>query len=347
MLLLLDKDSCDAELEELFSRLSIFDRPQTLDQINPADYFDECDDDADIEYELHQIALSSLRVESTRLGLCFIFKSREDYLLTHKMVPAGDGSFIVEQIAFFDRGFLDYQRFQGILPGGMEFGVGRNDSIYQAIGKPLATRIIYEMVVDLFIIENRIVNFGFSYEGQLIHVHVRNRNIFDDVMLSPEFKITTAPVRDMVAASLIGKCLFSPEVKEFFFAQNMGTEEELSEGYPGEITAIECSHGITLYFSGSSSGPCISSVAYRRRGDQYSAGYPGVLPMGFAFGDSPDTLVLKAGQEPMQVHQSDQLVSNFWTIDDGIVVQAVCSLIDWQLYKVVIHAEFAAGVVLN
>ena len=41
-------------------------------------------------------------------------------------------------------------------------------------------------------------------------------------------------------------------------------------------------------------------------------------------------------------NRSDQLMSYFWETESGVIVQAMCSLIDWQLYRVTVHAPFLA-----
>ena len=35
-------------------------------------------------------------------------------------------------------------------------------------------------------------------------------------------------------------------------------------------------------------------------------------------------------------------MSYFWETETGLIVQAMCSLIDWQLYRVTLHAPFLA-----
>ena len=35
-------------------------------------------------------------------------------------------------------------------------------------------------------------------------------------------------------------------------------------------------------------------------------------------------------------------MSYFWETESGVIVQAMCSLIDWQLYRVTVHASFLA-----
>ena len=123
---------------------------------------------------------------------------------------------------------------------------------------------------------------------------------------------------------------------------------------PEEITRLTEPKGITLYFrdvphkagqkkKATSSEQRLVSMSYKRRGDLGSKGFQGKLPFSFEFGDSPQTLVAKVGRLPENTHSSDQLMSYYWKYNSGLIVQAVSSLIDWQLYRVTVHAPFMAS----
>ncbi len=86
----------------------------------------------------------------------------------------------------------------------------------------------------------------------------------------------------------------------------------------------------------------LSAITYKRQGDLESRGFHGELPFDFEFGDSPQTLIAKAGEVPGLKDRSDQLMSYYWETESGVIVQAMCSLIDWQLYRVTVHAAFLA-----
>ena len=78
--------------------------------------------------------------------------------------------------------------------------------------------------------------------------------------------------------------------------------------YPEEITRLTVPLAVTLYFrdlpllSKSTKGRAkvrhLSAITYKRRGDLESKGFHGELPFGFEFGDSPQTLLAKAGEVP-------------------------------------------------
>lgn len=333
---LLGAASDDEALESFLRSMNVHDRPKTVAQLEEEDYIED-DDEADIEYELAKASKESMIVESERHGFCLIFKTRQDYSLVYRQSPPGNSPFVLEQIAFFEKGIQIYQRYQGVLPGGFRFGLSRNDQDYVKLGQPIAIRAVYETPADLFLIDDCIVNFGFNPDGTLAHVHVRNRNIFDDVMLAPNLDLPKTAVAEMVGGHLIGQLSSAPDVQAFFRAHGIDEGAVVPGACPEEITGLTKLLGITVYFSDAKAKQRVSSIAYKRRGDLGSKGYSGSLPMGFAFGDAPQTLFRKAEKPPLHEHPDDQLVSYFWQLESGFVMQAVCSLIDWQLYRVIVR----------
>jgi hypothetical protein len=82
----------------------------------------------------------------------------------------------------------------------------------------------------------------------------------------------------------------------------------------------------------------LAGVAYKRRGDLASRGYAGTLPYGLAFWNSPEQVLRAIPFEPVQTHAGDQLISYLWRAENGQLLRAICSLIDWQLYRFEIWA---------
>lgn len=114
-------------------------------------------------------------VQSPANGFCLIFKKRSDYSLTHSVVQAGNSPFVVQELGFFDRGVQVYQKYNYFLPGEMRLGSLRADFAFKRLGRPIATRVIYETLVDLYLIDDRIVNYGFRPDQTLAYAHVRNQ----------------------------------------------------------------------------------------------------------------------------------------------------------------------------
>ncbi|ATG93291.1 hypothetical protein QRO08_08590 [Paracidovorax citrulli] len=352
--------SCKApELEEFLVRKRIHDRPMTPDQVESEGLVED-DDDTDVEYELARRSKESMVVQSERYGFCLIFQSRENYDLVHQNPCGFDDPYVLEQVAFFAKGVQIYQGFEGPVFRGVGMLTRRSDSAYVALGSPLARRSVYETSTDLFVVGNWVLNFGFREEGVdpcLAHVHIRKKNIFDDVMLSPRF-LDVAPdaYASMLGLAQLGHPTDSPDVLDFLAGLGLDNEIDEEIGCPEEMNGRARSHGIVIYFKemhgagGNSSAlpvKIVSAITYKRRGDLGSVGYSGVLPFSMNFGDRPDVAIAKAKNSPAKITESEELLSYYWPVASGIVVQAVFSLIDWQLARVTLHAPIRASFVLN
>lgn len=347
LLSLLGLASEDPQVEAFLSRMRIYDRPKTVAQLEEEEFIDPDDDETDIEYELAQESKASMVVESPAHGFCLIFKSRSDYSLTHSTVPAGASPFVVQEIGFFDRDVQVYLGYQGSLPGGVRFGMSRKDFALKTLGPPLASRFVYGTLVDLYLINNQIVNFGFRPDHTLAYAHARDRTTFDGIMVSPNLDAQRWPAPSMIGGDLIGRPLADATVQNFLILNGLDPDDIEPGACPEELMQLTKSKGITIYLSNGLLGQQVSSIAYKRRGDLGSQGYAGPMFMGFEFGDSPATLQQKAGSRPIKETMDDQLVSFYWNAYDSLIVQAVCSLIDWQLCRVVLHAKFTSNSVLN
>ena len=330
----------------------VHDRPRTVLQLKDGDAIDEDDEDLDVEYELEKMSEDSQEVFSERYGFSLLFKPKSEYELTYGLRPEISADFIMSEVVFYAKAVRG-QGYRGQLPGGLHFGIKRQSASYQQLGQPLASRLVYDSQADLYVLENMIVNYGFGDDGALAHVHVRLMHEFDRIMLSPFKPPSVRPNAAPVGTSAIGQPVDSSSVQALLAALQLD-EDDLDDGVcPEEITNLTVPLGITLYFrdlplaskrkSRRGKVQHLAAITYKRRGDLQSKGFHGELPFGFEFGDSPQNLIAKAGEAPGIEHRSDQLMSYFWETESGVVVQAMCSLIDWQLYRVTVHAAFLAG----
>jgi hypothetical protein len=340
LLNLLGKGLDFAALEQFLVDHRVHDRPKTVQQLKDEEVLDEDDEDIDVEYELEKMSQDSLDIFSERYSFSLLFKPKAEYELIYGERPEINADFVLSEIVFYAKNVRG-NGYSGELPGQLKFGVRQSDAGYKLLGEPLASRKIYDAVADLYVIDDLIVNFGFSDVGEIAHVHARPMHAYDQVMLKPAIipneRFDLAPI----GADSIGLPVSSANVLGLLEA--LSINDELDQGVcPEEITAVTLSLGITLYFRDLPSGQHLSAITYKRRGDLMSKGFQGVLPFGFQFGDSPQSLIVKAGEPHIQ-HKSDQLMSYFWQAESGVIVQAMCSLIDWQLYRTTLHAGFLAA----
>lgn len=350
--------SCDdSRLDALLVQKHIHDRPMTSDQLEDEGAVED-DGETDVEYELTRRSKESMVVQSERHGFCLIFQPREDYDLVHHPASGVEAPFVLQQIAFFAKGVQTYQGFNGPVFRGVNMITNRTDAAYAALGPPLALRAVYETSTDLFVYGDFVINFGFQDgpDAPLAHIHIRRRNVFDDVMLNPLGLDgpQKAPI-SMPGLAQLGLPAIAPVVQDFL--SDLGLDGEIDEdlGCPEEMNGRALSHGIVIYFKEmprAAIGPhalpekCVSAITYKRRGDLGSSGYSGDLPFGMHFGDRPDIAVAKAGHAPNKISESEELRSYYWRVASGMVVQAVFSLIDWQLARVTLHAPARASAVL-
>jgi hypothetical protein len=360
LLELLGSGDGDPRLEQFLTAHQIHGRPKTAAQLREEGFIED-DGETDVDYELEKAAKASLMVESERLGFCLIFVSAKDYALVYEEPLQNRGEvtpqFILEQIVFFAQGVQIYQQYAGGLPGGLGFPVKPSDPGYAALGPPLARRDVYDTACDLFLIDGLIVNFGFGAEPDpsLAHVHVRRQHCFDQTMLAQSpAKPATAGQPLILGQTELGCTVKSVEVQRLFVQLGIDQSDMYQGACPDEITRLTKPEGITLYFDDVANSLVgdnpkangeerrLVSMTFKRRGDLSSQGYNGPLPFLFAFGDAPSALIAKAGRPPDAQHSSDQLLSYYWKWNSGLVVHALCSLLDWQLYRVTLHAPFMA-----
>ena len=346
-------------LEQFLVAHRVHDRPKTVLQLKDEEALDEDDDDIDVEYELEKMSEESQEVFSEKYSFSLLFKPKSEYELTYGPRPEITADFIASEVVFYAKAVRG-QGYPGQLPGGLRFGIKQQNTGYKELGQPLASRLVYDSPADLHVLDNKIVNFGFGDDDALAHVHVRLMHEFDRIMLTafkppsvqPGAALRPAPRTAPVGTSAIGEAASSRSVRALLATLQLD-EDDLDDGAcPEEITRLTVPLGITLYFRdlplsskntrGRGKVRHLSAITYKRRGDLESNGFHGELPFDFAFGDSPQTLIAKAGEAPGIENRSDQLMSYFWETESGVIVQAMCSLIDWQLYRVTVHAPFLA-----
>jgi hypothetical protein len=354
LLRLIGHSSTEENVKIFLNKCKVFDRPQSIAELSAAGYLED-DEEADVEYETKKASEESMIVQSERYGFCLMFSTRQDYCLTFREAVPENAEFILCEIALFARGVQIYQQFSGVLSGFLTFASTRASYEYLALGTPISRRVIQDCSVDLFLIDYRVVNFGFDVSnGTLLHVHISEQNYFDRIMLG-ELRLSNAEeprISFNESRLCLGASVFSVQARRLVTLLGVD-EEELDVGVcPEEIAGGAKSLGVILYTQRvlqSAAGAHhhgneerIVSITFKRRGDLGSLGFLGEIPFGFVFGDSPPTILEKAGTPPIMEHRSYELLSYFWRTENRDLVQAICSLIDWQLCRISIHAECIA-----
>ncbi|MBV5299544.1 MAG: hypothetical protein JZU64_15820 [Rhodoferax sp.] len=346
LLALLGISSSDPIFRKMLISMGIYALPQTVEELRVEEEFDS---DTDVEYELAKLSRQSQIVQIERLGVCLIYMTATEYAMSYESAPDG-ADFVLEQVAFYAAGVQNFMAFKGALPFGLTFEQRLANSPPQELGRLVAKRTLYDCLGCLYMPQDWVVNVAYDPDsGAMLHVHVRKQKPFDQCFLGKragQFANQTYKSQ----ADCLGRLITDPSVQAIFEDLGVDVEKRDSRLCPEEIADAELRRGITLHIRGpkqagikSSLGKVVfvfAGVVYKRRGDLASQGYSGTLPYNLAFWNSPEQVLQAVPHKPIWTNTSDQLISYMWRTENGQLLQAVCSLIDWQLYRLMIWAPF-------
>ena len=336
-------------VKKTLSALGIYASPQTVEELREEEEFDS---ETDVEYELAQLSERSKIVRVERLGVCLIYMSAQEFAVTYGVAPDG-ADFVLEQVAFYAAGVQDYMAFKAALPFGLAFNQRLADAPPSMLGALLAKRTLYECMARLYMPQGWVVNIAHDpVSGAMLHVHIRKQNPFDQCLLGTRTpRVSEQTFHTQV--NCLGRPIDEPAVQAMFEELGIDPKKRDSRSCPEEITDAEVSRGIALHVRGPKQAGIKSSlkkvvfvfagVVYKRRGDLVSQGYAGTLPYNLAFWNSPEQVLQAVPFPPIWTNTSEQLISYMWRTESGHLIQATCSLIDWQLYRVMIWAPFMSG----
>lgn len=351
LLALLGESSKSESFLATLRALKIRQLPQTVEQlqaeVEPGDF----DDDDDVEYELAQRSEESQIIDVEKFGLVMIYKTADEYRTIHGSAPEG-ADFVLNELAFYQADIRGAIAYPDALPYGLSFEQSVSSEQPTALGPLLAQRKLYDVMARQYMPEDHVVNAGFDEDGSLIHVHVRLQGLFDrcqrGTLLFP-FKDEGHEFYTKALGQLISK----PPVQAIFEKLKVDPRQRESAHCPEEITTAEKTHGITLHVRGPKQAGLktplgkqavfvLAGVVFKRMGDLASEGYFGHLPYELGFWMTPDQVAQQVPSEPIWIHSSEQLGSYMWRLPDGQLMQAMFSLIDWQLYRLSVWAPFMA-----
>lgn len=351
LLALLGQSSTNAAFLATLRALKIRQLPQTVAQlqaeVEPGDF----DDDDDVEYELMQRSEESQIIDVEKFGLVMIYKTADEYRTIHGSAPEG-ADFVLNELAFYQADIRGAIAYPDALPYGLSFEQSASSEQPAALGPLLAQRKLYDVMARQYMPGEHVVNASFDDDGRLIHVHVRLQGLFDRCQRGLlEFPYSDEQPGFYTQA--LGQLISQPQVQAVFEKLNVDPKQRESAHCPEELTAAEKTHGVTLHVRGprqaglkSSKGGrvvfVLAGVVFKRMGDLASEGYFGHLPYDLGFWMTPDQVAEKVPGEPIWIHSSEQLGSYMWRLPNGQLMQAMFSLIDWQLYRLSVWAPFMA-----
>ena len=330
--------------------LKIRQLPQTFEQLKVEAEPGEFEDEDDEEYELTQRSRDSQIIDVEKFGLVMIYNTAEEYRTTYGSAPQG-ADFVLHELAFYAEGVRGAVAYPGPLPYGLSFDQRLWSEQALSLGPLLAERDVYDIKARQYMPQTHVVNAGFDPQsGKLLHVHVRQQGLFDRCQRGEVVFPFTQEQHSFYTAAL-GALITRSSVQAVFDHLGVDPQKRESAHCPEEINDAEVSRGITLHVRGPRQAGIktalgesvvfvLAGVVFKRMGDLASRGYFGHLPFELGFWMTPEQVRLKVGLAPIWEHKSEQLMSLMWRLPDGQLVQAMFSLIDWQLYRLSVWAPF-------
>lgn len=329
--------------DEWLTQNRVYERPHTA--IDDSEY----DDDQDGAYEN---AETSLIEQAEHLGLCLVYVLREDYQRLFGAAKS-KGDFILKELVYYAHGIQGYQSYKHGLPLGLQLGMNRRN-VQACLGSHIGFRIVHELDSERYLVKGCfIVNVSYFAEKAAI-IHLRPIHIYDQLELGldgePIVHLKPSQFKLNNLIGLLGYSAHSPQLDEL--TENLGwNSQNVDMSDCHEIDKLIKNNGLTLYYrqrkevSGqfsteeANSLPSTLLVGFRvnRRGDMHSEGFCGDMPFDLKFQDSPQQILQKVGVPPHIKDEADDTGYYMWIIN-GIILHAMYSLIDLQLYRLTIFA---------
>ncbi len=324
-------------LNAWLDRNLIFDRPHTAQQD------ERWEED---EYEAEQSARASEIEEVERHSLYLIYEERANYELLWG-TPKSEGDFVLRQFAVYAPDVQGFAGFKGDLPLGLRFDMNPQQ-VHEHLGQlPLATRLLHDLMADLFVTEHAHVNVAYLDGAQTVGIiNVRLPHRYDLRMLGLQ-AAPVYPTDDLLAQRLLaclGRNAHNSELDSLL--RPLGwhvNEEDISNC--DEVTDLMHKEGITLYYSDmADNDSCDDTVLIagskifhgfrlNRAADMYSRGFAQRLPYGLEFHHTPEQVVQKIGRTPDWHSSGDDTAAMRWDFEHSSL-HVLLSLIDNQLYRV-------------
>lgn len=285
--------------------------------------------------------------EIERQSVALIYEDGAAYRrLFDAPASACEGDFVLKQVAFYAPGISGYAGYAPALPFALAFADA--PAVVRAkLGPPRATRMLHGLPADLWVSRHWhvTVSYDASRAGIAI-VHVRRPNVYDLRMIGalPSPPAAPSAVDLNVLGALLGKEIGDPAMRAALQPMGGGDAADALAAGDGDVDEELMRHGLRLDVERTRGNrlPILRGSAKRnarlvgihahRAGDLGSHGFQGALPFGLQFHFTPEQIVQCMRRDP-DTHGLTQDTGDFvWRVD-GRRLYVVCSLIDWQLYR--------------
>lgn len=241
----------------------------------------------------------------------------------------GHGQLILNQVYFYS-GFNDIKPFVGEMPFDLSFGDSREIARTKLVDFE-ATRHSYRN--DTWDVEGYRLSVMYTKAGAAID------RIACRMLAAPIPRKAQVQQPDLVrVADTFGYEMSSPEFRALW-SQTLTDDDYRAVRDDGELD-LRQSYGATLGFAESNLGPVFRSITLHRNRDQESVGWPGPLPQGLDFEDSPDILFGKILGQPIQQADTSLTGHAVWHFD-SYTLHVLYSNLDNRLLRVKLIAPGA------
>lgn len=248
-----------------------------------------------------------------------------EYQAANNRFRWGRGELLLCQ-AYFYSGFDDVQPFTGELPFGLTFADSRELARVKLAAYE-TTRHAYRS--DTWDVEGYRLTVTYAGNGASID-RIACRMLAAPI---PRQEAVTCPEIGQLAKAF-GFTTGSPEFLALW-PEPLADDDYQAAREDGEIDLTQ-THGATLYFAKSRSGPIFRSMTLHRNRDMESTGWAGELPQGLDFEDSPEILFQKISVAPVQQADSALTGHAVWHFDD-YTLHVLYSNVDNRLLRVKMH----------
>lgn len=260
--------------------------------------------------------------------------------------PAPEGDFVLQQVAFYAPGISGYAGYAPALPFALAFADA--PAVVRAkLGPPRAARMLHGLPADLWVSRDWHVTVSYdAARSGIAIVHVRRPTLYDLRMIGalPCPPAAASAVDLDVLGALLGKPIDDPALRAALQPMGWSGAADLLASDDGRVREDLMRHGLRLdvertrgtplgFLRGSAKRNArLVGIHAHRAGDRGSHGFQGALPFGLQFHFTPEQIVQCMRRDP-DTHGVGQDTGDFvWRLE-GRRLHVVCSLIDWQLYR--------------
>lgn len=239
----------------------------------------------------------------------------------------GHGDMVLSQLYLY-AGHADIQRFQGVMPFGLQWQDTREQVRARLFGYESSR---HSHVTDAWDVPGYRLTVVYADDGDSLSRIVCRRL---PAALAPRVALVLPQLRDLLGS--LGESVAAPSFA-LMWQSGYWSKDHISAAYADGEIDLNSTCGLTLRTESDSADPILRSVTFHRNRDQEGSGWRGELPAGLDFEDSPQELFRKLNAAPVQ--QADSALTGYgvWHLTD-YTLHVLYSNVDNRLIRVKVLA---------